>query len=50
METLLKKKLSGAPVVDDDKRVVGILSEKDCLKIVMGRRSNASPKAKYATT
>ena len=34
MQMLLRKKLSGAPVVDDDDRVVGILSEKDCLKVV----------------
>jgi CBS domain-containing protein len=53
METLLKKKLSGAPVVDDDKRVVGILSEKDCLKIVMASAFERLPEGKvrdYMTT
>jgi len=34
MQTLLRKKLPGAPVVDENDRLVGILSEKDCLKIV----------------
>ena len=34
IHVLLKKRLSGAPVVDDDGCLVGILSKKDCLKIV----------------
>ena len=34
MRTLLKKKISGAPVVDGDGTVVGVLSEKDCLKVM----------------
>lgn len=53
METLLKKKLSGAPVVDDDKRLVGILSEKDCLKIVMASAFDRLPEGRvrdYMTT
>ena len=29
---LLKKRISGAPVVDDASKLVGILSRKDCLK------------------
>ncbi len=32
---LLKKKLTGAPVVDENGRLIGILSEKDCLKTLM---------------
>lgn len=32
---LLEHELSGAPVVDDRKRLVGFLSEKDCLKIAL---------------
>ena len=34
MRVLLDKRLSGAPVVDGDGRLVGVLSKKDCLKIV----------------
>ena len=34
MRTLLKKKISGAPVVDEAGTVVGVLSEKDCLKVL----------------
>ena len=30
---LLKNRISGAPVIDDDDNLVGILSEKDCLRI-----------------
>ena len=31
---LLDKRISGAPVVDEDGALVGMLSKKDCLKIV----------------
>ena len=31
---LLEKGLSGAPVVNDDGELVGVLSKKDCLRIV----------------
>ena len=30
---LLKNRISGAPVIDDDNNLLGILSEKDCLRI-----------------
>ena len=30
---LLKNRISGAPVIDDDNNLVGILSKKDCLRI-----------------
>jgi len=31
---LLKHKISGAPVVDDNNKLIGIISEKDCLKLI----------------
>ncbi|MDH3335352.1 MAG: CBS domain-containing protein [Rhodospirillaceae bacterium] len=34
IHALLEKRLSGAPVVDNDGNLVGVLSKKDCLKIV----------------
>ncbi len=38
---LLKHKISGAPVVDNDKHLVGVISEKDCLNLLAkGVRSN----------
>lgn len=35
VHTLLKHGLSGAPVVDDDDRPIGFLSERDCLKAAL---------------
>ena len=35
---LLEKRISGAPVVDADGALVGVLSKKDCLKIVFSAR------------
>lgn len=34
IEKLLKHKISGGPVIDDDKNLVGVISEGDCLKEV----------------
>jgi len=34
MRVLLDKRLSGAPVIDETGRLIGILSKKDCLAIV----------------
>ena len=34
IRTLVKKKISGAPVVDADGKVVGMLSEADCLRVL----------------
>jgi CBS domain-containing protein len=34
MRTLLERHLSGAPVLDSGGRIIGILSQKDCLEIV----------------
>lgn len=46
MESLLKKKISGAAVIDDDNRLVGILSEKDCLKVVATAAFERVPEGK----
>jgi CBS domain-containing protein len=35
---LLEKRISGAPVVDAGGALVGVLSKKDCLKIVLSSR------------
>ncbi|MDX5338881.1 MAG: CBS domain-containing protein [Cyclobacteriaceae bacterium] len=41
MEELTKKKISGAPVVDESGALVGIISEVDCLKeIIKGKYTN----------
>ena len=35
VHTLLKHRVSGAPVVDDSGRVIGVLTERDCMKVVL---------------
>ena len=42
---LLKNHISGAPVVDHDKKLVGVLSEKDCLRIFANSAYNVQPGA-----
>ena len=49
MRTLLKKKISGAPVVDGDGAIVGVLSEKDCLKVVTAEAFDGVPKGMVAS-
>lgn len=34
MDFLIKKRISGAPIVDGNNKLVGILSEKDCLRLM----------------
>jgi CBS domain-containing protein len=43
IEVLLKSKVSGATVVDEDRHVVGVLSEKDCLRIFAVGAYNTLP-------
>ena len=41
VETLMKHKISGGPVVDDTGKLVGVISEGDCLKeVVKGKYLN----------
>ena len=40
---LLEKRLTGAAVVDEKKRVVGVLSEKDCLRTLVHDAYNRLP-------
>jgi CBS domain-containing protein len=35
IQVLLSQRLSGAPVIDETRRLVGVLSKKDCLKIAL---------------
>ncbi|MDH5656154.1 MAG: CBS domain-containing protein [Spirochaetia bacterium] len=43
VNVFLKNKVSGAPVVDEDGIHVGMLSEKDCLKLMMNELYHESP-------
>lgn len=43
IKVLLKHRISGAPVVDQDGKLVGVLSEKDCLRIFANGAYNVLP-------
>ncbi|HMQ46254.1 MAG TPA: CBS domain-containing protein [Saprospiraceae bacterium] len=43
IDVLLKKKISGAPVVDDKGKLIGMLSEVDCLRILLDGPYNKEP-------
>lgn len=41
IRTLIEKRISGAPVCDEDSKLVGVISEGDCLKeLVKGKYNN----------
>ena len=48
MRVLLKKKISGAPVVHEAGAVVGVLSEKDCLKVLTAVAYDGVPGGKVS--
>ncbi len=55
IELLLSKKISGAPVLDDHSKLVGLISEKDCLKLMVDSVYHNHPVSKgkvgqYMTT
>ena len=43
VRTLLKHKITGAPVVGENGRLVGFLSEKDCLKVLVSGALDGLP-------
>ena len=46
IDTMLNKRISGAPVLNDDGELIGMLSEKDCLKIIVDRAYYNQPNQK----
>lgn len=44
IHTLIKHKIAGAPVTDEDGNLVGLLTEKDCMQVVV----NATYHSEYA--
>ncbi len=43
IEIMIEKRISGAPVLDENKKLVGIISEKDCLRIVVDQAYHNLP-------
>ena len=43
MKMLLQKKLTGAPVVDETGKLLGMLTERDCLNVLVGGAMEADP-------
>lgn len=48
VDFLLKHKISGAPVVDNNNKLIGLISEKDCLQLLAKGVGRDLPKAKVA--
>lgn len=49
VDTLINQHVTGAPVVDDENRVVGILTEKDCLRLLtLGTDEGEEPRGTVA--
>jgi CBS domain-containing protein len=43
IKIIIDKKISGAPVLDDQRHLVGIISEKDCLRIIVDQAYHNLP-------
>lgn len=43
IDIIIEKRISGAPVLDDDRKLVGIISEKDCLRIIVDQAYHNLP-------
>jgi CBS domain-containing protein len=43
IDIMTDKKISGGPVLDEDHRLVGIISEKDCLRIIVDQAYYNTP-------
>ena len=41
--TVISKRIAGAPVLDDQRHLVGIISEKDCLRLIVDQASHNMP-------
>lgn len=43
ISTIVDKKISGAPVLDDQNHLVGMISEKDCLRLIVDQAYHNMP-------
>lgn len=41
--TIIEKKIAGAPVLDEQNRIVGMISEKDCLRLIVDQAYHNMP-------
>jgi predicted transcriptional regulator len=46
IHSLLENRISGAPVLDNDGQVVGLIDDKDCLNVLFGNVYNRLPTTK----
>lgn len=46
IESLLKNRISGAPVLNDKREVVGLIDDKDCLQVLFGNAYYNHPMGK----
>jgi CBS domain-containing protein len=46
IDVMLDKRISGAPVLNEKKELVGMLSEKDCLRVIVDARYHNQPNNK----
>ena len=50
MELLIKNEITGMPVVDDDMTLVGVISEKDCLRLFYADEEEKSKTVQHFMT
>ncbi len=43
IDLIIEKRISGAPVLDSQRKLVGIISEKDCLRVIVDEAYNNLP-------
>lgn len=46
IDVMLDKRISGAPVLNEKKELIGMLSEKDCLRVIVDARYHNQPNSK----
>ncbi len=47
VETLLENRITGAPVLDEKKKVVGLIDDKDCLKVLFESAYHDQPSGNH---
>ena len=50
MELLIKNEITGMPVVDDDMTLLGVISEKDCLRLFYADEEEKNKTVRYFMT